>query len=81
MVSSMDNKDKKPLSDSSDLFAAMGAVGSLGFTLVLATFAGLGLGILIDRFTGLKPWFTIGGLLFGIVSGFVKIYAEAKKKM
>ena len=46
-------------------------LSSVGFTLVLATFTGLGLGLLLDKWTKLSPLFTIIMLLFGIVSGFV----------
>jgi F0F1-type ATP synthase assembly protein I len=55
---------------------AVGQVGSIGFTLVLSTFCGLGLGLLVDRLTGLKPIFTIAFLLFGIVSGFVWVIVK-----
>ncbi|MEI7641131.1 MAG: AtpZ/AtpI family protein [bacterium] len=61
------------------LFRTMGTLSSLGFTLVLATFAGLALGLWLDKLTGLKPLFTIGLLIFGIIAGFVKIYVEVKK--
>jgi F0F1-type ATP synthase assembly protein I len=76
-----EDKKKKPSDDSNGLYSALGTVGTLGFTMVLSTFAGLAIGIWLDKITGLKPWFTIGCLLFGIVAGFVKIYAEMKKKL
>lgn len=59
-----------------DLLNAVGELGSLGFTLVLSTFAGLGIGLLLDKATGLKPLFTITCLLFGIISGFVWIIVK-----
>jgi F0F1-type ATP synthase assembly protein I len=46
-------------------------LSSVGFTLVLATFTGLGLGLLLDKWTKLTPLFTITLLLFGIAAGFV----------
>ncbi|HMB00604.1 MAG TPA: AtpZ/AtpI family protein [Spirochaetota bacterium] len=61
-----------------ELFESLGTVGLLGFTLVLSTFAGLGLGILLDKLTGLKPAFTIGGMIFGIVAGFINIFVKTK---
>ncbi|MFP4466392.1 MAG: AtpZ/AtpI family protein [Candidatus Goldiibacteriota bacterium] len=62
--------------DKKELFKSLAEVGHLGFTLVISTFAGLGIGILIDKLTGLSPVFTILMLLFGAVSGFVYIYYE-----
>ncbi len=62
--------------DRRDLLKAVGQVGSLGFTLVLSTFAGLGIGLFLDKITKLKPLFTIGCLLFGIISGFVWIIVK-----
>jgi len=61
-----------------ELFESLGTVGLLGFTLVLSTFAGLGLGILLDKLTGLKPLFTIVLLLFGIVAGFINIFVKTR---
>lgn len=55
---------------------AVGQAGALGFTLVLSTFSGLGIGLLLDRFTGLKPLFTIVFLLFGIIAGFVWVIVK-----
>jgi F0F1-type ATP synthase assembly protein I len=67
--------------DQRDLLRNFGELGSLGFTLVLSTFCGLGLGLFLDKITKLKPLFTISCLLFGIISGFVWIimkYARNK---
>jgi len=66
------------LDDNKELFKSLGTVGLLGITLVLSTFAGLGLGLLLDKLTGLKPLFTIGGLLFGITAGFINIFVKTK---
>jgi len=51
----------------------MGDLGSLGFTLVLLTFSGLGAGLLLDKWTNLKPLFTILMLLAGIAGGLAYI--------
>jgi len=81
----MENKQKdnlkKKLSDNSDMLAGLGTVGTLGFTMVLSTFAGLGIGLWLDKITGWRPWFTISCLLFGIIAGFVKIISEMNKKV
>jgi len=66
--------------DQRNLLRTVGDAGSLGFTLVLSTFAGLGLGLLLDKITHLKPLFTIGCLLFGIISGFVYIIMKYASK-
>ena len=70
--------------DRKQLLRTFGELGSLGFTLVLTTFAGLGSGLLLDSWTGLKPLFTIICLLLGIIAGFVYMFyrfgANAKKK-
>ncbi|MCX8094048.1 MAG: AtpZ/AtpI family protein [Candidatus Goldbacteria bacterium] len=65
--------------DNKELFKSLGTVGTLGFTLVLSTFTGLCIGLVIDRLTGLKPIFTIFCLIFGIVAGFVYIYVKLIK--
>jgi F0F1-type ATP synthase assembly protein I len=59
-----------------DGLRAVGQVGAIGFTLVLSTFSGLGIGLLLDRFTGLKPLFTITFLLAGIIAGFVWVIVK-----
>jgi ATP synthase protein I len=59
----------------SDLFE----LSTLGLTLVFATFIGLGMGLLLDKFFGTKPWLTIIFLLFGIVAGFVNVFREIKR--
>jgi F0F1-type ATP synthase assembly protein I len=67
---------EKNKNDKNELFQSLGTVGTLGFTLVLSTFAGLGIGILSDKITGLKPLFTIIFLIFGIIAGFVYIFVK-----
>jgi F0F1-type ATP synthase assembly protein I len=69
----------KQNNDKRELFKSLGTVGTLGFTLVFSTFAGLGIGLVLDRLTGLKPVFTIFFLIFGIVAGFVYIYVKLIK--
>ncbi len=53
-----------------ELLRKTGELGALGFTLVLLTFLGLGAGIMLDKWTNLKPLFTIVMLLAGIAAGF-----------
>jgi F0F1-type ATP synthase assembly protein I len=65
--------------ENKELLNQFGLLGSLGFTLVLATFSGLGLGLLLDKWTGLTPLFTIVMLLLGIAAGFVYIFYKFGK--
>ncbi|MEI7542629.1 MAG: AtpZ/AtpI family protein [bacterium] len=62
------------IEDKKEIWRTFGQLGSLGFTLVLCTFAGLGSGLLLDKWTGLKPLFTIICLLLGIIAGFVYMF-------
>ena len=62
--------------DERDALVKLGELGSLGFTLVLSTFCGLGLGLFLDKVTHLKPLFTIVCLLCGIILGFVYIIVK-----
>ncbi|MCE5299300.1 MAG: AtpZ/AtpI family protein [Spirochaetia bacterium] len=66
----MDIKDK----DENNILRTFSDLGSLGFTIVLITFAGLALGVWIDKITGFKPFFTLGGLFLGIFGVFLKLY-------
>jgi len=51
---------------------------SIGMTMVLCTVIGLAGGYLGDRWLGTKPWLTFGGLLLGIVAGFVSLFRSVK---
>jgi ATP synthase protein I len=47
-----------------------GEAWTLGFTLAGFVVVFLGLGYLVDRWAGTKPWFMIGGVLVGAGLGF-----------
>ncbi|MGD0566583.1 MAG: AtpZ/AtpI family protein [Candidatus Goldiibacteriota bacterium] len=69
--------------DEKQILRRAAELSSLGFTLVLTTFSGLGLGLLLDKWTKLKPLFTIIMLLAGIAAGFMYIiykYGDHGKK-
>ncbi len=70
----MDNNKGDKKDKDLNIWQQFGFLGSVGFTLVLTTFAGLAFGLALDRITGLKPFFTVALLLFGIVSGFIYLY-------
>ncbi|MEW6097236.1 MAG: AtpZ/AtpI family protein [bacterium] len=52
---------------------------SIGILLVVSTFIGLGMGYFLDSWFGTSPWFTIGGLLLGIIAGFYNGYEMVMK--
>jgi len=52
---------------------------SIGIVLVVSTFIGLGLGYFLDSYFRTTPWFTIGGLLLGIIAGFYNGYEMVMK--
>jgi ATP synthase protein I len=57
---------------------SVGELASIGMTMVLATVIGLGAGYYGDRWLGTSPWLLLGGLLLGIVAGFVNLFRSAK---
>lgn len=52
----------------------MGIFGSIGFTLVAATFAGFALGLWLDNRMGTSPWFMIALLLAGFLAALINIF-------
>jgi ATP synthase protein I len=57
---------------------ALGELGAVGITLVLATVIGLAAGYYADRWLGTSPWLTMIGLGFGIAAGFVNLFRAVK---
>lgn len=61
--------------------------GTIGLNLVSATFVGLGLGWLADKYieewfgVTTKPWGLLFMLVMGIIAGFRNVYDEAKRIM
>ncbi len=51
----------------------------IGVMMVACTVVGLGLGLLIDRWAGTRPWGMLVGLLLGIVAGFLNIFRTVKQ--
>jgi ATP synthase protein I len=52
---------------------------SVGIVLVVCTFIGLGIGYFLDLWLKTTPWFTISGLLLGIIAGFYNAYEMIRK--
>jgi ATP synthase protein I len=53
----------------------------IGIQMVVATFIGLAIGILLDSLLGTKPWLTFIFLGLGIFTGFRDMYQMAKAAM
>jgi ATP synthase protein I len=53
---------------------------SMGISIVLATFIGLGVGYYLDNHVfDTSPWFTLIFLILGIIAGFRNIYIIGRK--
>lgn len=62
------------------LFKQFFEASSVGIQLVLATFAGFGIGYLLDKFFKTFPWLTLIFLVLGIISGFLELFKVARKQ-
>mgnify|MGYP001619467840 CR=1 FL=1 len=62
------------------LIKAADAMRLMGFGWYFATCLGLGIvgGVALDRWLDTKPWFVLGGLLLGSISGFYGMYRMLK---
>ena len=52
---------------------------SLGFSVALSVFIGLGIGVFLDRYFDTSPWLMLVFLLLGIAAGFRNIGLAIKK--
>jgi len=59
---------------SSGLFRQLGQAGSVGAMLAACIFVGTGLGVLLDRWLGTRPWLTLLLLVLGIAAGFYNVF-------
>ena len=57
----------------------MAVFGSVGFTIVAATFAGFAAGLWIDSRLGTSPWFMILLLLAGFLAALLNVYFKARQ--
>ena len=62
-----------------DAWKALAELSTIGMTMVLATVIGLAGGYFGDRWLGTTPWLTLGGLLLGIVAGFVNLFRTVNR--
>jgi len=60
-------------------FKDLAYYSSLGISVSLAIFIGLGVGVWLDRKFDTSPWLTLIFLLFGIIAGFRNIALVIKR--
>jgi ATP synthase protein I len=60
-------------------FKELAYFSSLGISVALAVFIGLGVGVVLDRKFDTSPWFTLIFLVFGIIAGFRNIALVIKR--
>ena len=60
-------------------FKELAYYSSLGISISLAIFIGLGIGVWLDRKFDTAPWLTLIFLLFGIIAGFRNIALAIKR--
>ena len=68
----MEEKDRK-------LIRMLGALSTVGLTMVFATMIGLFIGLKLDEWPGTPPWLTAIFLLIGIIAGFRNLFVYAKR--
>ena len=68
----MEERDRK-------LFRVLGALSTVGITLVVSTVIGYFIGHWLDGKFGTTPWLTVVFLLFGIAAGFKNLYDQTRK--
>ena len=56
-----------------------GLAYAAAFSLFAAVIAGLGLGWLLDRWLGTRPWLLVAGLVLGAAAGFYEFIRASSK--
>jgi ATP synthase protein I len=59
----------------------VGPVMSVGFAFVFALGIGYGIGIVLDGWTGLAPWFTVIFSLMGLAAGVLTVVRVVRDAM
>lgn len=59
----------------------LGALSTVGITLVAATVIGYYAGHYLDGLFNTTPWLTLGFLLLGIAAGFKNLYDQTRRLM
>jgi len=68
----MEEKDRK-------LLRMLGALSTVGITLVVSTVIGYFIGHYLDGRFGTTPWLTLVFLLLGIAAGFKNLYDQTRR--
>lgn len=61
------------------IFADMWRASTIGIHLVISTFVGLFIGVMLDSFLNTKPWMMFIFLMLGIVAGFRDMFRMINK--
>ena len=70
--------ERPPAKTSAETVRAIGELGTVGFSFVLAIAIGFGGGVMLDRWLG-THWIWLPGFLLGIAAAIVNVYRMAKK--
>jgi ATP synthase protein I len=70
----MEEKDRK-------LLRMLGALSTVGITMVVSTVIGYFIGHYLDGRFGTTPWLTLVFLLLGIAAGFKNLYDQTRRLM
>ena len=62
-----------------DVNRKSGIAYAAAFSLFAAVVAGLGLGWLLDRWLGTRPWLLVAGLVLGAAAGFYEFIRTSSK--
>ena len=65
-----------PEDDEQEINRKSGLAYAAAFSLFAAVIAGLGLGWLLDRWLGTRPWLLVTGLVLGAAAGFCEAHSH-----
>lgn len=68
-----------PEEDKEETNRKTGLAYAAGISLFAAVVSGLGLGWLLDRWLGTKPWLMVVGLVLGAAAGFFEFVRQTSK--
>jgi ATP synthase protein I len=68
-----------PEEDPQETNRKSGLAYAAGFSLFAAVVSGLGVGWLLDRWLGTKPWLMVVGLVLGAAAGFYELVRVTSK--
>ena len=67
---------RKPLSET---VRTIGALSTVGFSFVLAIVIGCGLGLMLDKWLGTRPWMFFLFFVLGLAAGVLNVYRASNK--